>query len=340
LKINYISESEILGLKGLGPVTSYRQVMPHLKKLGIKITVNSKKPSDLIHVHSFGPYSYKIIKNSEAVKITTTHTLPVEMSMLYKGASPFQSIFNKYFKKFYSKSDFIFSPSNFCLNQLRKLGVKVPGAVVNNGVDLKKYKFSKERANKFRTDYSLENDKIITSVGLMSNRKGMKLFLDTAKLMPDHKFVWIGPLLYGVIQKDYFEMKRLMKNHPKNVLIPGYVDDIIGAYSASDTFFFPSPFETQGMVILEAAACKVPLVLNDIPTYDIYTSNKNCLKIRKPRQAKQAIQKIIKNKTLRNRLVRNGMNTAKDFRIEKTAKYMAGLYKAAYDGDLSKYRTW
>ncbi len=39
-------------------------------------------------------------------------------------------------------------------------------------------------------------------------------------------------------------------------------------YSGSDLFLFPSYEETEGIVVLEALAMKIPLLLRDIPVYN------------------------------------------------------------------------
>lgn len=40
------------------------------------------------------------------------------------------------------------------------------------------------------------------------------------------------------------------------------------AYSGADLFLFPSYEETEGIVVLEALAMKIPLLLRDIPVYN------------------------------------------------------------------------
>lgn len=51
------------------------------------------------------------------------------------------------------------------------------------------------------------------------------------------------------------------------LLLPGYVDDLWARMKGADVFLFPSWFEGQPNVVLEAMACGCPLVVSDIPAH-------------------------------------------------------------------------
>ena len=51
------------------------------------------------------------------------------------------------------------------------------------------------------------------------------------------------------------------------LLLPGYVDDVWARMKGADVFLFPSWFEGQPNVVLEAMACGCPLVVSDIPAH-------------------------------------------------------------------------
>jgi 1,2-diacylglycerol-3-alpha-glucose alpha-1,2-glucosyltransferase len=66
-----------------------------------------------------------------------------------------------------------------------------------------------------------------------------------------------------------------------NLIMPGYVKDIIAAYSGGDIFCFPSYYEGEGIAILEAMSCGLPIILRDLPSYEGRLINgENCLKAR------------------------------------------------------------
>ena len=58
-----------------------------------------------------------------------------------------------------------------------------------------------------------------------------------------------------------------MKDMPSNVMFTGYINNVPGALSASDIFFFPSRHETQGLALVEAAANGRPIVTRNLPVF-------------------------------------------------------------------------
>lgn len=84
-------------------------------------------------------------------------------------------------------------------------------------------------------------------------RKGMEIYFEVAKLMPDVKIVMIGKM-------------------PKNIEIPSNiinvlpttsVDELADYYSLADVLFNFSIQETFGKVAAEALACGTPLIVNE-----------------------------------------------------------------------------
>ncbi len=87
-----------------------------------------------------------------------------------------------------------------------------------------------------------------------------------AKKMPQYKFIWFGSTPKALITG---EVRKVLKNHPDNVIFPGYIvgEVIQGAFSGADCFFFPSHEETEGIVILEALASSQKIVIRNIGAY-------------------------------------------------------------------------
>ena len=77
--------------------------------------------------------------------------------------------------------------------------------------------------------------------------------------MPNAKFVIAGK---GPAEQHYKDMVKSM-GLSENFLFLGYVpgQDLPGLYRAADAFVFPSLFDTQGLVVLEAMATGTPAVV-------------------------------------------------------------------------------
>ena len=54
------------------------------------------------------------------------------------------------------------------------------------------------------------------------------------------------------------------------MIFAGYVDaqELKAAYCGADAFAFFSYEETEGIVVLEALACEIPVIVRDIPVYE------------------------------------------------------------------------
>ncbi|KKM62510.1 hypothetical protein LCGC14_1520990 [marine sediment metagenome] len=107
-----------------------------------------------------------------------------------------------------------------------------------------------------------------------TQRKGFYDFINISKKINKYPFLWIGKRAFPLIQNDHII-------NMKNLKMPGYVKDIIAAYSGGDIFCFPSYYEGEGIAILEAMSCGLPVILRDLPVYkDRFFNSKNCLKAR------------------------------------------------------------
>jgi glycosyltransferase involved in cell wall biosynthesis len=94
-------------------------------------------------------------------------------------------------------------------------------------------------------------------VGSMRPFKGPQLVLDVAVRFPCADFVLVGEGILGAELRS-----RAAREHLANVHFAGSIpiDDVRKEYRRSDIFFFPSTWEGSPKVILEAAACALPVV--------------------------------------------------------------------------------
>ncbi len=276
IKINVITEGRTPLFKKTGVETAYKELCGVLRSLGVEIVLNSHEKCDLTHIHTTGPHGMYWVNKSKVPVVITAHTVPQEIPHLYKLGSVFEKIYRKYIVNFYSKAHLIVAPTNFTRGMIQQLKIGKPIEVISNGVNLEKFRFNQEKREEFRKKYNIApNDKVIYSAGLMSSRKGLDKFISIAKKMKNYKFSWIGrkPLF---LQKGYGSDLRRVKNAPNNFVKTGYVKDIVAAHCGGDVFLFPSRFETQGIVALEAAACSRPLVVENIPSFEWL--DKSCLR--------------------------------------------------------------
>jgi len=124
--------------------------------------------------------------------------------------------------------------------------------VVYNGVDVERFKME---GNK-------EDDLIITVGGISWDnlkRKGIEIFVNTARFLPSTRFVVIGRFIDTSIE-------HLKKNASKNVEFTGFVsdDELVRWYQRAKVICQLSYYEAFGLAPAEGMACEcIPVVTKD-----------------------------------------------------------------------------
>lgn len=134
--------------------------------------------------------------------------------------------------------------------------------VLPNGVD--PVAFNSSRASDMRASarerFQLRpNDRVIVFVANESVRKGLPTLLQAVARLeqPDVKILAAGRLPHREVQT---EAKRL--GIESSVRLCGPLDDVAEAFAAGDLFALPTHYEAWGLVIVEALACGLPVVVS------------------------------------------------------------------------------
>ena len=329
MKINIFTEIELTNIKTTGIVTGYKGLIEGLEKEGVEVVLNAKKDYDILHIHSFGPLSLiKAIREKKPV-VFTTHTVPDEMSLLYRGGTYIQGLFEKYLTFVYNQADLLICPSEFAKNRVKKMGVKSKSVVESNGIHTYKFNRSQKKRKIFRRDNNIkDNETVVGCVGIPSKRKGLDVVVDLAEQMPEVKFIWIGENVYGHLLKDYKYLEKLKMNHPKNLFITGYVDDIQAAYSGMDIFLFPTMIETEGLVILEATCSDLPIITSKVAGLNWVKDEEQCIKAETTNEYIEAITTLINHPEKAKKLVESAKNLTVEKNISVVIKRIIKLYES------------
>lgn len=183
--------------------------------------------------------------------------------------------------------------------------------IVPNGIDFHELKvdLSKEDC---RNLLGLPLDApVILFVGNLSKFKGFQVLLDAipyvVKQNPTVKVLFIGK---GELENDLARLS-LKTKFDKNVIFCGFIDDrnlMNRYYKAADVFCFPSFREGYPMVLLEASAFGLPLVVSDINVHKaIVINGKNGLFFRAGDEKDLAskINFVLENSNLRRLMGQN-----------------------------------
>ncbi|HZF02463.1 MAG TPA: glycosyltransferase family 1 protein [Methylomirabilota bacterium] len=108
----------------------------------------------------------------------------------------------------------------------------------------------------------------------------------------------------------------------KDVHFLGWVDDSMLAplYRHAAAFCLPSREETFGRCVIEAMACGTPCIVNDIPImHEVTAGHALIVNYRDADAVAGALQKLIADDNLINRLRADGISRAQEFTFEKLA---------------------
>jgi len=132
--------------------------------------------------------------------------------------------------------------------------------------------------------------------------------------------------------KQPYHLRRLGKELKIDdaLLFTGFIpdSDLALFYNAADLFIFPSFHEGFGMPILEAMACGCPVITSNIFSMP-EVAGKAALLVNpyNTSEIADAIQKILTNEKLREELKERGLERAKQFSWEKSAKKHVEVYR-------------
>lgn len=294
----YFESEKFIQTSGIGRAFAHQKMA--LEHAGIPYTTDPEDTYDILHINTVGMNSSNAIEHARkqgAKVIYHAHSTEEDFRNSFVLSNQIAPLVRLHLIHNYSKADAIITPTPYSKRLLENYGIDLPIYDVSNGIDLERFKYNADEIKAFRRYFSLTDEqKVVIGVGLYFERKGIQDFMDVAKYFPQLTFIWFGHTpLYTVPQS----VREVIKNAPRNVILPGYVKGPIieGAYSSADCFFFPSYEETEGIVVLEALASKCTVLIRDIPVYeDWLVEGVHCHKGRTNLDFVDKITKII-NKT-------------------------------------------
>ncbi len=223
---------------------------------------------DILHTHCPVASTFLARSLREQVKapvILTYHTkFDIDIEKIIKNPLAQEGAIHALVENI-SACDEIWVVSKGAGENLVSLGYEGDYIVMPNGVDLPKGRMPQDKVTAVTAGYDLpENVPVYLFVGRLMWYKGIRISLDAlAKLAAegrDFRMVIIGS------GADEDEIKAYVRELglEEKVFFTGAVRDreIIRCwYTRANLFLFPSTFDTNGLVVREAAACSLPSVL-------------------------------------------------------------------------------
>lgn len=157
--------------------------------------------------------------------------------------------------------------------------------VINNGIDIKKYSYSKHIRDLYRDDMSLQDKFVIGHVGRFMTEKNHKFLIDifheVLNIKPDSILLLVGK---GGLEDEIVKYVNKL-NISQYVRFSGVRDDVDGLLQAMDLFIMPSIFEGLPFVLVEAQAAGLPIIASANITDEVaITSDFNFMSLSAPPQ--------------------------------------------------------
>jgi len=301
--------------------------------------------ADIVHVHFDLPptplwgYFYAKIKNKPLIVTYHGDWLDNYGSILRKFIVKVVNVL--VVDRILSQASIIISPSQYYIDEsqfLKKYEEKI--RVIPNGVDLDQ-SATKLSKSECREKLGLpKGSKIILYLGALTPRKGPDILIqaiyELSRTDPD-----IRLLVCGIGELESALKKQVtMLNLGNNVKFCGYVDEGLkyAYYRASDIFCLPSTGSTEvfPLVLLEASACGLPIVVSDLETFRcIVQQGYNGFFTKKGdvQDLTEKLSHLLQNEEERVQLGLNARTLAEQLSWAKVSTATSACYRELFDAE-------
>lgn len=330
----YQKGEKMLRKSGIGRAMKHQ--MKALELAGVSFTTNPDETYDLVHINTVDPFARQMARRAKRKGLPVVyhaHSTEEDFKNSFVFSNQIAPFFKRWIVSSYKLGDYILTPTPYSKKILESYKINKPIQALSNGIDLERFKEDDLKVQKYRDFFSIkENEKVIISVGLYFERKGLPDFIELAQRMPEYRFIWFGFSPLATVTKA---IRDAIRDKPANLELPGYIagDIIEGAYGDADIFLFPSYEETEGIVVLEALAAKCQVILRDIPVYQPWMIDKeNCYMGKNNEDFERLVHHLIEGSLVSTR--EEGYKVAQERSIKEIGFQLKEVYNRLIEGEI------
>lgn len=239
-----------------------------------------------------------------------------------------------YLGLFYNRCRMLTFPTKTVVQFFAKKHLKAKSTVISNGVDLSRFMPYYGGREIIKRKYKIPLKKpIVLYVGRLDVDKRTEIliraFAQAVSSVEAH-LVIIGD---GTTKKSLIDLATALKIKD-NVSFLGAIAhenaDLPKLYQAADIFVNPCPIETQSIVVLEAAATGLPILAADggaLPEMVKNGQNGYLFDPNNPEILAEQLIKLIKDRPLRTKMGKTGLELVENQKVEKTYKEFEKIYR-------------
>ncbi len=294
-------------------------------------------------------------KKYDVPMVSTGHAYPdnitSQVKLLKPIKKPVDAMLRTYMASFLKHSEYATMPTEMAIEDLvpknrRRFDVTVEP--LSNGVDLSKFTPGKASVKVLKR-FRLEPGKLrVLYVGRVDPEKSLgnvvTAFAGVAEEVPEAELVIVGD---GTDRRHLIDLAQALGISDK-VKFPGRImpPDVTEIYRGATMFATASETETQGIVLIEAAATGLPLVAVDAGAVSELCQNKKNGVLCKPGDLvgmTDAMVSILKDADLQQKYGEKSLEISKKHDLNRTLKRFEEIYEEAITlkgKKIQKKRKW
>jgi len=264
------------------------------------------KKSDIDYIQCHMPIAKAVGVFIKILPMTNVDLIFHEHGSIYRGWS-FYNIFIRISDRWVSEHVTV---SNKAKEFLNEVGIENENIeVIRNFADTEIFSKSKLKGFNLPKISKLDDSSFkVGYAGRITEWKGWKDFVESAKHTQKTDFLIAGD------GKEVCELKEKIESS-NQIHYLGYIDDIRQLFNEIDCFVIPSHWDPNPLIFYESLASGVPVIASRSDSLkEITRDGENCLEF-EPENSKQLadrINEIINNKDLRQRIINQGKEFAKE----------------------------
>jgi glycosyltransferase involved in cell wall biosynthesis len=318
------------------PYSDYKKYLPGAYSEILGTATLQKEKLDVLH--STSAFN-RIPMGYSGKMVTTVHDM--SMFSIPQYLSAVKRTRNKTVANMMArKTDKIIAVSNSIKDDIQKF-LKIgeeKTEVIYSGLDQRFFEQSEISATKVIGKYDITK-KYILFLGTLEPSKNIARLLEAfAKFKTAQKKKNAGKFEYqlvlagkrGWLSQEYLQIIRDL-SLTKDVVFTGYVigDELVPLFAGAEFFVMPSLYEGFGMTVLEAFATKTPAILANVASLpEIAGDAALFVNPLDTAELANALEKFATDPTLRASYIEKGLEQARKFDWEKTAKETLEIYKS------------
>lgn len=300
---------------------------------------------DILHVQGSDPigiFAVRYARKNHIPVVSTEHnqaevlTEPLKLPKIMRR--PANKTLSRYFRNRQKKSDYATMPTKMAIDHLYGgKGIGVPLEAVSNGVDLSVFKPGKAPDSLYNKYKVPKNVKLVLYIGRIDPEKKISTVIRAFKMFLDkHKADELSKTLLLLVG-DGVDKDNLMKlvselGLDESVRFLGRIlpPELYDIYKLGDVFVTASDIETQGIVLIEAAAAGLPLVaVNTGAVSEVCVDSRNGVLVEPgdKNAISDALTKILTDDDLREKMSRESVKVANEHSLENTIDKFLEIYK-------------